>query len=196
MIVELVGAPGAGKTHLLPTLVVRCGVKPIKVGRLGQRTFYFAIFTMTHWRLTKTVRREFRRQLRAHPELASVRKWRRFVSMGAKTAKAHLLGRGIIDEGIFQALLKIFEDPATLEQLEQYLGMIGTPPDRVYIIDARDDVRYERMAKRQLFPRRYLGEDQWQHWHKSFVDNFATLKPILVARYNGEIIDNNGPPSA
>ena len=65
---------------------------------------------------------EFRRQERAHPELRSEVKTRRFRSMGAKLAKARLIGGGLVDEGLFQGVLKIFEDPATPEELERWLG--------------------------------------------------------------------------
>jgi hypothetical protein len=195
MIVELVGAPGAGKTHLAPLIAARCGVPVIKVGRLGQRHFYFALYAITHWRLTREIFREFRRQEREHPHLRSVRKWRRFTSMGAKTAKARLIGGGLVDEGLFQGLLKIFEDPATPDQLDYYLRLIGTPPDRVYFIEAGDSERYERMQARNYFPRRDLGEDNWQHWHKSFTANVAMIKPILLQRYRAEIIENAGPIS-
>jgi len=196
VIVELVGAPGAGKTYLAPILAARCGVPVIKIGRLGQRHFYFALYALTHSRLTREVHREFRRQEREHPELRGVFKWRRFMSMGAKLAKARLLGGGLIDEGIFQGVLKIFEDPATPEQLEHYLRLIGTPPDRVYIIDVPDAQRTARMQARNNFPRRDLGEENWQHWHKSFAANVATLTPILLARYRGEICENAIAPIA
>jgi hypothetical protein len=191
VIVELVGAPGAGKTHLAPILAARCGAPIIKIGRLGQRHFYFALYALGHWQLTREVYREFRRQAREHPPLRSVLKWRRFMSMGAKIAKARLLRGGLIDEGIFQGVLKIFEDRATPEQLEHYLRLIGTPPDRVYIIDVPDDVRYARMQARNNFPRRELGEANWQHWHSAFAANLATLTPILLAKFHGEICDNS-----
>jgi len=192
VIVELVGAPGAGKTYLAPILAERCGVPVVRIGRLGQRHFYFALYALGHWRLTREVHREFRRQLREHPEIAGVRKWRRFMSTGAKIAKARLLGHGLIDEGIFQGILKIFEDPATDEQLEHYLRLIGTPPDRVYIVDASDAQRHARMQARNNFPRRELGEANWRHWHKSFTANVAALTPILLERYRGEIVENVG----
>ena len=190
MIVELVGAPGAGKTHMAPVIAQRCGVRIIKIGRLGQRHFYFALYALSHWQLTREAFTEFRRQVREHPGLKSVLKWRRFMSMGAKIAKAEMLGGGLIDEGIFQGVLKIFEDPATPEQLEHYLRLIGRAPDRVFFIEASDALRYDRMEARNEFPRRDLGEDNWQHWHKSFTANIALIKPILLARYHGEIVEN------
>jgi hypothetical protein len=190
MIVELVGAPGAGKTHLAPILAARCGVPVITVGRLGQRHFYFALFAMRNWRLTREIFREFRRQERAHPELRAEVKGRRFRSMGAKLAKARLIGGGLVDEGLFQGVLKIFEDPATPEQLEYWLSLIETPPDRVFIVDAPEDQRVARMHARGNVPRLYLGEDNWHHWHAAFTTNFEALKPILLARYHGELVEN------
>jgi hypothetical protein len=167
----------------------------IRIGRLGQRHFYFALYALGHWRLTREVHREFRRQVREHPELRAVLKWRRFMSMGAKLAKARLIGGGLIDEGIFQGILKIFENPATQGQLEYWLRLIETPPDRVYIIDVSDAQRYARMEARNNFPRRELGEENWQRWHKSFTANVATLTPILLARYHGEICENATSPT-
>jgi dephospho-CoA kinase len=185
MIVELVGAPGAGKSYLAPILAARCGVPVIKIGRLGQRHFYFALFAMKNWRLTRSALREFRRQERAWPELRTELKGRRFRSMGAKSAKARLIGGGLIDEGIFQGLLKIFEDAATPAEIAHWLSLIGTPPDRVFIVDAPRDERLARQHARGNVPRRDLG---WEHWHASFEANIETLKPILLARYNGEVV--------
>jgi dephospho-CoA kinase len=189
VIVELVGAPGAGKTYLAPFLAARCGVPIVKVGRFGQRHFYFALFAAMNWRLTREAMREFRRQERAHPELRSEVKGRRFRSMGAKLAKARLLGGGLVDEGVFQGILKIFEDPATPEEIEHWLSLIGTPPDRLYIVDAPRDARLARQRGRNNVPRRDLG---WEHWHASFEANLESLKPILLARYHGEIVENAG----
>lgn len=190
MIVELVGPPGAGKTYLAPTLAARCGTRVIKIGRLGQRYFYFTLYALGHRELVREVHREIRRQERNHPELRAVKKWRRFMSMGAKVAKARLLGGGLIDEGVFQAVLKMFEDKAAPEEFERYLRLIRRPPDQVYFVETPGTLRYERMEARKDFPRRYLGEENWNHWHESFVANAETLKPILLARYNAEICKN------
>jgi hypothetical protein len=187
MIVELVGAPGAGKTHLAPILAARCGVPVIRVGRLGQRHFYFALFALRNWRLTREAFREFRRQERAHPELRSEVKGRRFRSMGAKLAKARLIGGGLVDEGLFQGVLKIFEDPATPDELERWLSLIETPPDRVFIIDAPREERLARQRIRGNVPRENLG---WEKWNAAFEANFEALMPVLIARYHGEIVEN------
>lgn len=190
MIVELVGAPGAGKTHLAPALAAQCGVRVIRIGRLGQRYFYFALYALANRDLVRTVRREIRRQEREKPALRAVRKWRRFMSMGAKTAKARLIGSGLIDEGVFQAIVKMFESEATAEDLQHYLKLIRQIPDRVYVIEASDTQRHDRMEARNNFPRADLSGGDWQRWHNAFTANVETLKPILVARYNAEIYRN------
>jgi dephospho-CoA kinase len=190
VIVELVGAPGAGKTHLAPALAARCGVRVIKIGRFGQRYFYFALYALANRNFVRTIRREIRRQEREQPQLRAVRKWRRFTSMGAKTAKARLIGGGLIDEGVFQAVVKMFEKEATAEDLNRYLDLIRQIPDRVYVVEASDAQRHGRMDARKNFPRADLSGDDWQRWHKAFAANIETLKPILVARYKGEIYRN------
>jgi hypothetical protein len=187
MIVELVGAPGAGKSFLAPQIAARHNIPIIKIGRLGQRHIYFALFAARNWKLTTAAFREFRRQEAAWPELRTEVKARRFRSMGAKMAKAQLLGGGLIDEGVFQGILKIFEDTVTPEELDRWLSLIGTPPDRVYIVDAPENQRLARQRARKNVPREKLG---WEKWHNAFVANLEMLKPILVARYNGEIVTN------
>lgn len=187
MIVELVGAPGAGKSFLAPKIAARHNVPIIKIGRLGQRHFYFALFAARNWKLTTACFREFRRQEAAWPELRTEVKARRFRSMGAKIAKARLIGGGLIDEGVFQGILKIFEHTATPSELEAWLNLIGTPPDRVYIVDAPESERLARQRARKNVPRENLG---WEKWHTSFVANLEALKPILVTRYGGEVLGN------
>jgi dephospho-CoA kinase len=187
MIVELVGAPGAGKSTLAPKIAKRHDISVIKIGRSGQRYLYFALFALANWRFTAAALREFRRQDRVYPELRSEVKARRFRSMGAKLAKARLLGGGLVDEGPFQGILKIFEHTAAPAEIEYWLNLIGAPPDRVYIVDAPQAVRLERQRARGNIPRQDLG---WEHWHAAFEANLETLTPILVARYNGEIVTN------
>lgn len=187
MIVELVGAPGAGKSFLAPKIAARHNIPIIRIGRLGQRHFYFALFAARNWKFTLAAMREFRRQEAAWPELRTELKARRFRSMGAKMAKARLIGGGLIDEGVFQGILKIFEHAATPEELNAWLVLIGTPPDRVYIIDAPENERLTRQRERKNIPRENLG---WEKWHTSFVANLEALNPILVARYNGEVVTN------
>lgn len=190
MIVELVGAPGAGKTHLAPDLAARCNVRTVRFGRLGQRYFYFALYAFANRDLVRTVYRDIRQQEREMPSLRAVRKWRRFMSMGAKTAKARLLGGGLIDEGVFQAIVKMFEKEATAEDLNRYLKLIRQLPDRVYVIEASDTERQNRMEARKNIPRPDLSGRDWQRWHRSFTANVETLKPILLERFNGEICRN------
>ncbi|HEY2069200.1 MAG TPA: hypothetical protein VGG48_06575 [Rhizomicrobium sp.] len=187
MIVELVGAPGAGKSTLAPALAARHGVPIIKVGRLGQRHVYFALFALKNWRFTVSALREFRRQVRACPALRSEVKSRRFRSMGAKLAKARLTGGGLVDEGVFQGILKIFEHRATSDEIAHWLGLIRTPPDRVYIVDAPEALRLERQRIRGNIPRQDLD---WEDWHTAFTANLDALTPVLVARYNGEVVTN------
>jgi dephospho-CoA kinase len=195
VIVDLVGAPGAGKSHLAPQLAKQYNIPIITVGRLGQRNFYFTLFALANRQLVTEVRREFRRQVAANPELGKARKWRRFMSMGAKLGKARLMGGGLIDEGLFQGILKIFEKPATAAEIERYTQMIGTKPDRVIIVEAGDALRYDRMEQRKDFPRPYLSAETWQHWHDAFTANVATLKPILIERFGAVVVHNDTRPN-
>ncbi len=187
MIVELVGAPGAGKSTLAPALAARHGVPIVKIGRLGQRHFYFALFALRNWRFTVGALREFRRQNRACPALRGEVKARRFRSMGAKLAKARLTGGGLIDEGVFQGILKIFEHRAASDEIARWLDLVRTPPDRVYIVNAPEALRVERQFARGNVPRHDLN---WEDWHAAFAANLDALTPMLVERYNGEIVSN------
>jgi hypothetical protein len=181
------GAPGAGKTQLAPQIARQCGVPIVSVGRLGQRHVYFPIFAIRNWDLTCKIYAEIRGQEREHPELKTERKFRRFRSMGAKMAKAQVLGGGLVDEGPFQGILKIFERAISREEMEHWVALIKTPPDQIFIIEAPALKRIERQRARRRIPREHLG---WEDWNSAFTANAETMKSILERKFPVEIVSN------
>ena len=192
MIVELVGAPAAGKSYLAPALAAQSGVPVIEIGRWGQKYLYFCLFALMNWKATRRVIRESRLEIRAHPEMRHVKKIRTFMRMGAKVAKARLFGRGLVIEGIFQTLTATFEEPVAASTLESYFNLVRWKPDVVFIIKADRDLRMRRMRSRQSIPRERLGAAHWQRSLAVVEANLRTLETILTDRGNTVIYENNG----
>jgi dephospho-CoA kinase len=189
VIVELAGLPGSGKSFLAPKIAAEHGVSIVRVGRLGQRRLYALLFGLLHprlvLRLLATCRAQSRGALRRM-------KTHRLVSALAKEQKARMIGGGLIDEGIFQILLTLYETPAEPARIEEMLSLLPKAAYRVCFVEAAEETRQSRMQARGKTPRSELGPAHQEPWQRTLAANLATLKSAVIARFDGVTVRNDG----
>jgi dephospho-CoA kinase len=189
VIVELVGLPGSGKSFLAPKIAAEHGVSIVRVGRLGQRPLCALLFGLLHPRLTLRLLSVCREQSQGALRRMKIH---RLVSALAKEQKARILGGGLIDEGIFQILLTLYESFAEPATIEEMLSMLPKAAYRVCFVEADDERRRRRMQARGKVPRVELGPAHQMQWQKTLAANLATLKSAVIARFDGVTVRNDG----
>lgn len=161
----------------------------VRVGRLGQRPLYALLFGLLHpslaLRLFAICRAQSQGALRRM-------KIHRLVSALAKEQKARTVGGGLIDEGLFQVLLTLYETPAEPATIEEMLSLLPKAAYRVCFVEADDETRRSRMQARGKIPRGELGPAHQAQWQRTLAVNLATLKSAVIARFDGVTVRNDG----
>lgn len=181
MIVELVGLPGSGKSFLAPRIAAEHGVPIVRVGRLGQRPLYALLFAFSHPRLAFQLLAISHEQ--SQGALRQIKR-HRLVSALAKELKVRILGGGLIDEGLFQILLTLYEAPAEPARTEELLSMLPKADYRVYFVEAPEEMRQRRVRERGKTPRGELGPAYEAKWGRTLTANLATLKSLAPRRFD------------
>ena len=190
MILELVGLPGSGKTFLAPILAKKHDMPVVSTNWFGERYLLALLFFLTHFELSCQMLRRVRIDTAPYPYLKR-RKLRRFISIVAREQKARLLGKGLIDEGLFQYLITIYENEAPAGEIEYFLGLLDRGIYRVYLLEVDDMTRARRMAQRGKTPRAHMGPEYQQHWQQISRKNFVRLKSLLLKQFNATVYNND-----
>ena len=187
----MVGLPGSGKSTLAGSVAEKNGIAIIRVGRFGQRRLYARLFAICHSELYRALRRIAVEQSGTNEHLTRINE-HRLASAAAKVQKARLLGRGVVDEGVLQFLLGVYERPARVEELETVLLMIPAAGLRICFVQANEATRLARMQARNKVPRAELGSAYQASWQAAQTANVALLHRLCASRFDCVTIDNSG----
>lgn len=190
MILELVGLPGGGKSFLAPRIAANNGLQIVRVGRLGQRHVYRALFVLSHPRLYRALRRLCGEQA-GDNDVVNRMNVRRLGSAVAKTHKARLLGDGLIDEGLFQFLLSVYETPPSVSELAAIIERIPEAGLRILFVQADGAIRDRRMQERNKIPRAELGASYVQRWLRAQENTLASLHAACCLRFTCADLHNS-----
>jgi cytidylate kinase len=188
VIVELFGPSGSGKSYHVKRLAAEHNTKRIRV-RFGQKYLLAAIFALLNPGFVRRVFAMWNAETRRTPTLRG-NKLYRLISFMAKEQKARIRGGGIIDEGIIQYFLILYEDATPIAEVEECLALLRRPDYLVCIVESDVATRFRRMEERGKVSRWELGDAYVRHWQDVLQSNVTGLKPVLQSLFACEIVHN------
>lgn len=182
MIIELYGLAGSGKTYSTPHIAAQYGLPVADVSHRAERYACFLRFCLSHPALAGSLLLETVRRTSSRPPLL-LHKLKLLVSNLAKVQKAIGLGGGIVDAGLFQFLLVIYEEAVSEAELARFKDRLALQDYRILVFDVDDDVRTERMASRGPPPRGQFGEAYQRRWYDIYVANDKVVRGFMARHF-------------
>ena len=180
MIIEFYGLPGAGKTTITQKLAAKSDFKIIKIRSKKELVLYNLLFFIKHpVKFFATI----------GYLIANSTGWpifyykftNTFLHHNAKYQKALLEKYAILDQGYFQNVLSVFEEPISASFLVKYAGFL-LKPDKLIILNLPSDDVSRRIegrgyAARERFDREYFGKwlEVVKMNNKIFLENLDKL---------------------
>jgi hypothetical protein len=189
VIVELFGPSGSGKSYVAARLAAEHNLKPVRV-RFGQKYLFATAFAFRHREFARRIFAMWNAETRKNPVLRG-NKLYRLISFMAKEQKARRMGGGVIDEGIIQYFLILYEGDAPVEDVRDCLALLERPDYFVCIVESDVATRFRRMRERGKVSRWELGEDYTRRWQDVLQSNAERLKPVLMSLFRCEIVRND-----
>jgi dephospho-CoA kinase len=191
MIVELIGLSGAGKTSFARAFSEEQHIPIIEVTGRARKVGLILWFIATRPRvffsilLVLVVENKKSARLRSH----KIRNL--FFSTVAREQKARMSSRDcIIDEGLLQFFLSLYERPVNEQDVSRYLARI-VDDRKVIILEAEYDVRIKRMKTRGRFPRSFMGEAYQRRWLSLVDKNYDLFKTFVKKQFSCKVVSTN-----
>lgn len=106
---------------------------------------------------------------------------------GGRYMKAKKRRGGIIDEGLHQNILSLFEHQVSHTILKFYVSLLPLP-DTLLVVDEPISIIEARDAVRLTKPRRLLSIEDRGVWWKSMIANYNSAMPMLKSKMGTSMI--------
>ena len=193
MIIEFFGLPGAGKSYLAKRMAQEKDYKVVTFSGKYEKYFHALCFIIFHPRHFFFLFKNLFVENKKNKKLLNHKIKRLFVRCIAVEQKARWKKNSIIDEqGFFQFILSIYERQITSKEVSQYYKYLKKSKYFVYIIEAEQAKRKERMSIRKRVPRQKIfGENYAENWLYIAEYNFFVLAEFVKENFNHQVINNN-----
>lgn len=174
MIVELFGLPGSGKTTLARKLEAEKGFKIIKINN-RKELLYFNFIHFFKYPVGSSVNLFFILKNSPNMKLFYYKFMNFFMDINARYEKARFCDKAVLDQGYFQNILSVFENPITIDLLKIYLKYLPKP-DKLIIIDTSPEEALNRTQERGYYARERFGKDYVENWRETVLWNYNLFK--------------------
>ncbi len=183
MITEYFGLPGSGKTYLAEQYSRARGARLIETEGYVERYMWAIIFFCIRPRACSLLLREILKENKHNTTLCRHKIRVLYLNTIAKEGKA-LFSRkeSIIDEGLAQAVLSLYEREACAGELSVFAGLFRGRT--VCLVTAPYAKREERMRARVRFPREFLGEEYRGRWFPVLEKNHAVIAAWIKQNFH------------
>jgi hypothetical protein len=191
MITRFVGLPGAGKSHLAD-MYAKDEKRPL-IGVSNRLDKYFFSFVflilkpLTFFHFFKQVFRETQRN-------TALLRWKLTVLLFpafAREAKAVFHKNPVLDEGLLQFILSIYDREIGEGELNKYTYYLDPKKCRVLLVEASTDVRERRMRGRNRIPRQVFGQSYAEQRLSILERNYTPFKSFITRNYTNDTLIND-----
>lgn len=177
MIIEFCGLPGAGKTTVAKKIEERTDFKIVTIKNKRELVWLNTLFFLKHparffvslWYIAINSRGS---------GMFYYKFMNSFLFNNAKQQKALRFKNALIDQGYFQNIISVFEEPLTRKALKRYARLFLLP-DTLLIFSVPSTVREQRAIQRGRFSREQFGDEYVASWKKTIEKNDALLKECV-----------------
>ncbi len=190
MIVELYGLPGTGKSTIARALESQGKFKRIRITSKVELLWYnFLFFFKKPFKFFKLLFYIF--QHSSNWQIFYYKFMNLFLHCNAKYQKALKYQNALIDQGYFQNVISLFEQQVHWGVIQKYLANIILP-DKLFILQADDQERQNRLLNRGYGLRQFQDEKTKDTWLKaSQTNNSVFLENIANVKVRFFVITNN-----
>lgn len=188
MIYEFFGLPGSGKTYCAALFAKNRKLPLIEVHGRVQTYFWTCVFACVSPACFFFFLKEIARENSGNAYLLRHKVHNLFLRAVAKEGKALVRKNAVIDEGLFQAILYIFEKEMTQQDIARHKKFLKKR--HLYVVEASRAVREKRMRTRKRFPRAFLNEDYRRRWFPVLEKNYSLICELIKINFPHTKIHN------
>jgi hypothetical protein len=192
MIINFFGLSGAGKTYYSIKSFIDHKYKVIKINNRFEKYFFVFIFFFIHpVSSVFLIKATISENINNKRLLIYKIKHLLFLVL-ARQGKSSFYGDVVVDDGLFQFLLIIFERKISYNDLAPFRNFLKDKKTIAYIVEANRETRLARMEKRNRFPRRSIfGKEYFYKWLEVEEYNYIIIKEFIMKNFDYKIINNN-----
>lgn len=189
MIIEFFGLPGSGKTCCAQACARKEGLRVVEVENRAAVYLWALVFACVRPALFFAFAKRIIKENKRNVILVRHKLFLLHLHAMAKEGRA-LFTRGnvILDEGLFQAILSVYEREIGEEEVHVLARHFGKREIRLVYAPAGQ--REERLRRRARIPRQFLGKTYLGKWFPVLEKNHATLTRHIKTHFLYREIDN------
>jgi hypothetical protein len=189
LIVETFGLSGTGKSTYARELAAELRLPMIAIRNKLEKYFYYWLFWLLNPRLAGFLATRCLDQSRHDPRLRA-HKWELYLKAVGREQKARVFRGGVIDEGLINFLLTLYEEPIPPHDLLLYRDLLPPQERQIHILETNEAERLKRISARNRVGRKNFGEEYYEQWSRVVAENYRAVKRWAEHHYDCRTIVN------
>lgn len=190
-IVEFVGLSGAGKSYVADKVSLEKKIDFLNEINISKKFELLQFITHHPFFFIRLILKLIKENIH-NLKLLKHKLINIFLPMLARIQFAEAQKDIIVEFGIFQFLLSLYEKKIDLRELKWIKKYLNNKKYFIYLVEANRETRLERMRRRGRVPRQGLmPEEDLKKWLDILEHNYIVIKEFIKSNFKYEIVENN-----